>query len=448
MVGFTEGDRALIGEHQEMLQGQIAHLEQRFSLWFADKVAWPEEYGPLLLPQFVATLFDGSYGDDFVAVQYQQAIHWHRHGVEATATIAATSRLRMLLHDVGTPQSLALAGALCRLVDICQAIFAVVYHISDTLEHLRVSGDSEITRIRALADSLSQAQASHLGQAYVDHLNWKLLAYSLALGDQQGIDELPLSSSACALGQWLKEGGFEQIKPELRSGFIAAHDRLHEIARQLLLLSDEDQPERMVDHLLDMESASKEVTTVLALHLECEIRNLVTIDNLTQVGNRRSFIQDLQRKVEESARTGIGFGLIFIDIDHFKRVNDRYGHGVGDETLQGVAARIHDALRSTDHDYRWGGEEFTVLVATEQVDGVTQVAERIHAAVGGQPLATSAGPIPVTVSLGCAYYPAHTTLSGDELVTQADAAMLKAKASGRNRIVTHYTIEESSGEGL
>ncbi|OOZ41032.1 hypothetical protein BOW53_05800 [Solemya pervernicosa gill symbiont] len=392
---------------------------------------------PVLLPNFIETLLKGYYDDSFVSVLYLQAINWHRSGVDATLSIAASSRLRMLFHNVGNNQSNALAGVMCKLVDLSQAVFAVVYHIADTLDHLRASADSEITRIRALTDSMSSAQPSPLGQAYIDHLSWKLHAYSLALGEREGVDELPLDSSDCHLGQWLAAGGFELIDPELRSGFVAAHDRLHEIAKQLLAFSVQQRPEQMIDHLLNIESASKEVTTVLALHLEREMRDLVTIDNLTRVGNRRGFDQGLSQKMEESARTGVGFGLIFIDIDYFKSINDRYGHTVGDEALQGAVERIKSALRSTDSEYRWGGEEFTVLVGTDSSRGVTQVAERIHAAVGDTPLLTSAGHISITLSLGCTYYAPHTTLSADELVIQADTAMLLAKEQGRNRIICH-----------
>ena len=121
-----------------------------------------------------------------------------------------------------------------------------------------------------------------------------------------------------------------------------------------------------------------------------------------------------------------------LDIDHFKQVNDRHGHPVGDQVITTVAQRLAATLRGTDLLGRYGGEEFAVLLQDTRPDGSAILAERLRAAISGQPIHTDAGPLTVTISIGVADL--NTDSSVAELLGRADQALYQAKQGGRNRV--------------
>lgn len=169
-----------------------------------------------------------------------------------------------------------------------------------------------------------------------------------------------------------------------------------------------------------------------------QAESLSATDELTGLPNRRAFLRALHREVERARRAGDAVAVGLLDVDHFKAVNDRFGHPVGDRVLAQVARRLSGALRETDLVARFGGEEFAVLLTGLQ-DGTAaealSVLERARTAVGGRPLALGPGlPCPVvTISGGVAVLP-QDGLDGATLVHKADAALYAAKAAGRNQV--------------
>jgi diguanylate cyclase (GGDEF)-like protein len=156
-------------------------------------------------------------------------------------------------------------------------------------------------------------------------------------------------------------------------------------------------------------------------------------DPLTGLRNRRAFEETLAVELERAARTGDTVSLIIGDLDHFKAVNDDFGHPVGDEVLSRAADAVARAVRRVDVPFRMGGEEFAVIAPTTDLASAHLLAERIR-----EEVATAfqeSGPREVTISLGIAAYPEHGP-DGVSLVAQADAACYQAKARGRNRSVT------------
>jgi diguanylate cyclase (GGDEF)-like protein len=145
--------------------------------------------------------------------------------------------------------------------------------------------------------------------------------------------------------------------------------------------------------------------------------------------------EEANQVLSSPAATGTPAAAIMIDIDQFKRINDAHGHGVGDEVIQTVASRLASALRENDIICRYGGEEFAVLLPGTPVEGARRVAQRLHDAVSNQPIATSAGELTVTVSVGLAA-PAQLDGQIEPLLNRADEALYDAKRSGRNRIST------------
>jgi diguanylate cyclase (GGDEF)-like protein len=165
-----------------------------------------------------------------------------------------------------------------------------------------------------------------------------------------------------------------------------------------------------------------------------EINRRARTDSLTGLANRQQFEERLSRIVLETNRFGGSCTLVVADVDQFKRVNDTYGHQVGDEVLKRVAAALQAEVRNVDLCARYGGEEMALLLPQTDLTGGCQLAERLRVAVGGRPFVIGGREIRVTISLGVATYP-EGARDRDELFTAADRALYGAKRDGRDRVV-------------
>ncbi|MBO9534535.1 MAG: GGDEF domain-containing protein [Solirubrobacteraceae bacterium] len=167
------------------------------------------------------------------------------------------------------------------------------------------------------------------------------------------------------------------------------------------------------------------------------VRALATTDGLTGLPNRRHLDEALDRACAQVARGHGSLGVLMIDVDHFKKLNDTHGHQVGDEVLKHVAKVLDSELRAGDMVARYGGEEFTVVMPGAQGVEAKGAAERLRCAIE-----LAAGPVDVTVSVGVAWAPLHGT-SRVDLVASADAALYEAKQRGRNCTALAKTIDPS-----
>jgi two-component system cell cycle response regulator len=163
-------------------------------------------------------------------------------------------------------------------------------------------------------------------------------------------------------------------------------------------------------------------------------------DPLTRVANRRAFERRLREEVERWSRRDEPLACIFVDVDHFKLVNDRYGHQVGDRVLQRVAQLLGKDLRATDVLARYGGEEFVLLLPHTDAQRAATIAERLRGTLAEYPLREGGGPqVVVTASFGVAALDAeaadHGPAAESRIVREADQALYRAKRTGRNRVV-------------
>jgi diguanylate cyclase (GGDEF)-like protein len=152
-------------------------------------------------------------------------------------------------------------------------------------------------------------------------------------------------------------------------------------------------------------------------------------DPLTQIGNRRAFTDQAVREMARLARSGHGFSILILDIDHFKALNDRLGHAAGDTALVSVATICAGLLRPSDFFCRWGGEEFIALLPEARLDEAVRIAETLRLAIAGRSLVADQR---LTVSVGVAsgdVFPARL----DAIIREADRQLYLAKAEGRNR---------------
>jgi diguanylate cyclase (GGDEF)-like protein len=163
-----------------------------------------------------------------------------------------------------------------------------------------------------------------------------------------------------------------------------------------------------------------------------ELDEISRTDALTGLFNRRHLEEQLKAHVAASRRHGHELGLVLLDVDHFKAVNDTYGHPAGDAVLCELARRIRGELRAEDIAGRWGGEEFLVILPHTGLTGTLQGGERIRSVVAASPFRVTDVTATVTVSGGCS---AEVGSGAEELVRAADVGLYQAKASGRNRIV-------------
>jgi len=164
-----------------------------------------------------------------------------------------------------------------------------------------------------------------------------------------------------------------------------------------------------------------------------EATRLSITDGLTGLWNRRLFDLRSNEELQRAIRFQEPFGLMLVDLDHFKSVNDRFGHQAGDAVLVELARRLTDATREVDVVTRFGGEEFALILPKTPVQGTMRLAAKVREVVANEPFVAGNASIPVTVSVGAAAYPDHG-LSGPDLLAAADGALYRAKENGRNRV--------------
>jgi len=172
-------------------------------------------------------------------------------------------------------------------------------------------------------------------------------------------------------------------------------------------------------------------------------------DALTSLNNRRFFDQRIIEEVERSRRNTHPLSCLFIDIDHFKSINDDHGHPIGDKVLREVSKHLDAHMRRSDVLARFGGEEFAILLSNTDTGFAEETAERLRSAIESNIMTnTNEGGLHVTISIGVATaYPAHSVLSieqqSEQLISSADDALLQAKRNGRNQIHTHKPSNSS-----
>lgn len=189
---------------------------------------------------------------------------------------------------------------------------------------------------------------------------------------------------------------------------------------------DKQSPTESVDSLLEeLEALRRE---------NAELKQALRTDMLTGLFNYRHLLEALDWEMERTLRTRQPTSLIMLDLDHFKQINDTWGHDVGNAALVQVADIIRDNLRKMDVPCRFGGEEFTIILPGTQLPQAVNVAERLRTAIESQPLQHGDELITITASFGVVLYRADMQLSVDEYIHLTDGYLYQAKQNGRNQV--------------
>lgn len=211
----------------------------------------------------------------------------------------------------------------------------------------------------------------------------------------------------------------------------------------VLVVTRKNEPFSTAEQRLFVYLAKQIGVAIENVELHERMRHEAKVDELTGLVNHRQFQEQLSREVARAHRYKRQLSLLMIDIDHFKRVNDMFGHQQGDAVLRVVADALHSMSRETDTPARYGGEELTVILPDTNAEGAYQAAESIREAVNSLSLVNSDGSrITLTVSIGVAELAKDITTPAD-LIAVADAAMYHAKRSGRNQTTVGITTEQS-----
>lgn len=215
------------------------------------------------------------------------------------------------------------------------------------------------------------------------------------------------------------------------------------LAATVRLVGEAESQARLADGArLFLEDIAPQVASVVNTTI---LREQALTDPLTKLGNRAQFDRKLQQEVALAQRRGRNLSLVMIDLDHFKRVNDTYGHQTGDEVLSTVGAILRENLRTYDTAYRYGGEELALILPETAERNARVLVERVRKYVKRHPFRSPRGKtFYVTLSAGIAEFDRRRMRTPEELIARADAALYQAKSAGRDRVALASSIPAST----
>lgn len=337
-------------------------------------------------------------------------------------------------------------GLLARAIDtLTHAAAERIAAQADEREELRVAAEQALAELdaaherHALLSAIVDRSPTIVFLAESDGPGkWKLVFVS------EGIRRLGYDPQALMDGEVSYEAAIVEADREARAEQLKAHLRAgdHEFALEYRVRTADGEVRWVHDQRIvgrDAEGAVQRLEGLISdvterKQLELELEQLATTDGLTGMLNRRAFTREVVQEIERARRYSRPLALLMLDVDHFKSVNDRFGHAIGDATLTVFADTAREGLRRLDVLGRVGGEEFAVAMPETDSATAAMVAERLRVAVAAREVETPQGPLHVTVSVGVASWRGDDE-DLDALMKRADDALYAAKDQGRDRVV-------------
>jgi diguanylate cyclase (GGDEF)-like protein len=280
-----------------------------------------------------------------------------------------------------------------------------------------------------LLDELEQATRDH--EAWYRDLLRSIVCHTSA----PTIELEPDRHRHCCFGEWYYGNGRTELHEERAFGAIEAeHKHLHRVAARVLraTAADETVSTDDYDELVAGRERLRNEIDALRQQIEAALRNR---DPLTGALNRGEILPKL-RDATELARRGVQHScLAFMDIDHFKDINDRYGHRAGDDVLTGTVRYVASHMRPYDRLFRYGGDEFLLLLPGVHVEVAEKLVDRLRAGLARIVLTSNDAGFPIRVTASFGVTPLEPDLTAEESVDRADKALLMAKSAGRNRVI-------------
>ena len=445
MVGISELELQAMSERQDQTLAFFDEFVHELKNWFNAHDISPD-FPDLdqAIKALYQTIICNGVMDNFYESISKPALQWYRSGLRQTEVMMMLSQMRQfLIKKAEQTNCRELAHAYCRLLDMVTSVFNTFYQLMEERARIQQVIKDELKRFERNFHLLGLEMPKDLVKPYVAHQNWKVNVLDLALGLKRSEQMTELDETQCQLGQWLASGGIEKIPSTKQSAFLEDHRLIHEYGRQALKDAQNHHPEQILTYFNKMECASDRLGLVLLNLIEDEFIHLATSDHLTGLSNRRAFDQEFKRTLAFAERHQMWVGLIILDIDHFKQINDTYGHTVGDEVLQQFAKVLQTQIRTEEHPFRWGGEEFALLTMDKKPGGAEKLAERVRHAVETTDFQVEDQlSLKVTVSIGSLCFQPPLQLPNHEIFAKVDKLLYQAKENGRNQVV-HKTIHNS-----
>lgn len=275
---------------------------------------------------------------------------------------------------------------------------------------------------------------ARLDQAMDNHELWhkNIVRTLISRLQPEAADMLSDAHRHCRLGQWYDSADTASLRDHPAFAALGkAHEQMHVLATSLLKQSRDNLPIHPAD--FDEFGTVRDRLKLQLQSLRSELAELVhNRDTLTGARNRVNMLSDLREQHSLVQRGIQACAIAIIDLDHFKNVNDQYGHLAGDAVLAATVACLESLVRPYDRIYRYGGEEFLLCMPNTTVDVAMHLAERLRAAVAGNTIQTNHHVLRVTASFGVADLDAARSI--EESIDKADKAMYEAKRRGRNRV--------------
>ncbi|EHM47198.1 diguanylate cyclase [Yokenella regensburgei] len=289
--------------------------------------------------------------------------------------------------------------------------------------------DDENYRIFSLLENAEEEKERQIGSL----LSWEMdVMYKVMLDSELGSTP-PISRAD--FGMWFTHKGRHYFSGIAEVGYIAKliqeTDELFSRFRDPSRTAK--QKHQRTELLLQMKSNTAQINTLLRGLFDDVAKHEVGMDVLTKLLNRRFLAAIFKREIAHANRSGTPLSVLLIDVDKFKEINDGYGHAAGDEILRKISQVFYDNVRSSDFVFRYGGDEFLIVLTEANQTETLRIAERIRSKASRQSITTPDGKLlATTLSIGAAMFDGHPDY--ERLVQSADAALYRSKRQGRNRI--------------
>lgn len=375
------------------------------------------------------------------AVQHHHHLHCH----ELIERLGADNTPFMLfIHEFGILKNHLVKLSLERdALDEVRTIFALFDELEDEfagvyLKHfiarLGLRNHLRLSHIQTLSEK-------NILVYFESHLVW--IDQLIKAVEQRDPGNMPeLDHTRCEFGNWLLEQAPQLIRDRSHIEQISSiHKSMHDVVNEVRARMQQPRANGPLYALLKKaETYSLELGNEISLLNSIIIMSVYNKDPLTGFLNRRFLDRVLINQMEIAKATETAFSLVMFDIDHFKKLNDKHGHQVGDRALEHVAAIVRETLRQSDLVFRYGGEEFLIILPSTHLESARGLAERLRQRLEEQPLAMGARLIPVTASFGVTEVAPSGYLVIDnsllrEVMAECDGRLYMAKHRGRNRVV-------------